>query len=141
MSDSFIGNVVEDKYRIESIIGRGGMATVYKATRLQIGDAVAIKVLHSDQLRDAQAKERFRREAWAAARLKHPNAVVIHDFGETAAGFVYLVMELVEGDSLRVMMKERRVFTASGALEIPTSGCAAPAAPLHEPLCHSHCVP
>jgi serine/threonine protein kinase len=141
MSDSLIGNVVEDKYRIESTIGRGGMATVYKATRLQIGDAVAIKVLHSDQLRDAHAKDRFRREAWAAARLKHPNAVIIHDFGETAAGLVYLVMELVEGDSLRVMMKERRLFTAPGALEIVTQVCAALDAAHQQQIVHRDVKP
>src|SRR5213593_2140531 len=92
--DQFIGKVIEDKYRIDSKIGVGGMATVYRATRLLIGDTVAIKILHADQLRDSQGVERFRREAQAAARLKHPNAVTIYDFGVSADGMVYLVMEL-----------------------------------------------
>ena len=73
--DPLIGRVLDERYRLAAMIGSGGMATVYRATRLQIGDEVAVKVLHAEQVRDPQGAERFRREAQAAARLKHPNAV------------------------------------------------------------------
>jgi serine/threonine protein kinase len=101
------------------------MATVYRATRLLIGDTVAVKILHADQLRDAQAPERFRREAQAAARLKHQNAVTIYDFGVSDDGLVYLVMELVEGQSLRRMIKEQGPLLPSVAAEIIAQACAA----------------
>jgi serine/threonine protein kinase len=101
------------------------MATVYRATRLLIGDTVAVKILHPEQLRDPQAPERFRREAQAAARLKHQNAVTIYDFGISDGGIVYLVMELVEGQSLRWLIKEQGPLVPSAASEIMTQVCAA----------------
>ena len=73
-AEALIGRVLDAKYRLEGIIGAGGMGTVYRATRLMIGDTVAIKIMHSEFVNDDEA-ERFRREAQAAARLKHPNAV------------------------------------------------------------------
>ncbi len=118
--DPRIGTVIEEKYRIDSRIGSGGMATVYRATRLLIGDQVALKLLHAEQLPDPQTAERFRREAQAAARLKHPNAVSIYDFGVSPDGLVYLVMELVEGQSLRRLIKEQGPLTPSAASEILT---------------------
>jgi serine/threonine protein kinase len=124
-ADSLIGNTIDDKYRIESILGAGGMGTVYLCTRLMIGDTVAIKVLHIDRVSDAQAVERFRREAQAAARLKHPNAVSIYDFGVSNNGLVYLVMELVEGESLRSLIKQQGPLTPSAAGEILSQICAA----------------
>ena len=81
------------------------MGTVYRATRLMIGDVVAIKILHSQQVAEPHAIERFRREAQAAARLKHQNAVAIYDFGVSNEGLVYLVMELAEGQSLRDIIR------------------------------------
>ncbi len=123
--DEFIGKTIEEKYRIDSRIGAGGMATVYRGTRLLIGDAVAIKILKAEQLKDPQAPERFRREAQAAARLKHPNAVTIYDFGVSGDGIIYLVMELAEGQSLRQLMRERGPLSAVAAAEIVTQVCAA----------------
>jgi serine/threonine-protein kinase len=90
-----------------------------------IGDAVAIKVLHAEQVADPQAAERFRREAQAAARLKHPNAVSIYDFGVSEVGLVYLVMELVEGQSLRDILKQQGPLTPPAAAEVMTQACAA----------------
>src|SRR6266498_2314153 len=96
-----VGRTIENKYRLDSLLGTGGMGAVYEATRLHIGDKVAVKILHPEQGTDPHAAERFRREAQIAARLKHPNAVSIYDFGVSADGLMYLVMELVEGQSLR----------------------------------------
>ncbi len=123
--DTRLGLTLDNKYRIDARIGAGGMATVYRATRLLIGDAVAVKILHPDQVRDPQATERFRREAQAAARLKHPNAVAIYDFGVSETGLVYLVMELVEGQSLRHLIKDQGPLLPSAAAEILTQVCGA----------------
>ncbi|MBA3440408.1 MAG: protein kinase [Pyrinomonadaceae bacterium] len=96
-----IGRVLDDKYRLDAWLGEGGMGTVYRATHLLIDRPVAIKVLNANLVADAAAQERFRREARAAGRLRHPNAVAITDFGQTADKTVYIVMELLEGRSLR----------------------------------------
>jgi serine/threonine-protein kinase len=122
--NSLIGQFIDDRYRIDAVIGKGGMGTVYRATRLLIGDEVAIKVLHIGQ-EDPQAAERFRREAQAAARLKHPNAVSIYDFGVSKDGLQYLVMDLVEGKSLRTITKEQGPLSLSLVSEIASQVCAA----------------
>ena len=122
--DPVTGSTIADKYRIDARLGAGGMGAVYRATRLLIGDEVAVKILHSEQT-DPRAAERFRREAQAAARLKHPNAVNVYDFGITEQGLQYLVMELVEGESLRRIIKQQGPITPSASAEIINQVCAA----------------
>ncbi len=97
--------IVEGKYRLEQLIAHGGMGSVYRATHLPLERAVAIKILRSEFLTDATARERFNREARAAARLKHPNIVSVYDSGHLPNGSAYLVMELIEGRSLREEMR------------------------------------
>jgi len=121
--DPRLGKSIDGRYRIDGLVGVGGMGTVYRATRLLIGDEVAIKILHPDQT-DANSSERFRREAQAAARLKHPNAVSIYDFGVSADGLQYLVMEFVEGESLREATKQGPLGFAA-VVEIISQVCAA----------------
>ena len=123
--DPRIGATLEGKYRIDARIGAGGMATVYRATRLMIGDAVAVKILHAGTLQDSGAPERFRREAQAAARLKHNNVVTVHDFGVADDGTIYLVMELVEGESLRRVIEQGGSLPPADAAEILDQACAA----------------
>jgi serine/threonine protein kinase len=123
--DLLVGKTIEGKYRIDSKLGAGGMGAVYRAHRLLIGDEVAVKILHPRHVSESQATERFRREAQAAARLKHPNAVSIYDFGVTNDGLVYLVMELVEGQSLREIIKQQGPLTPSAAAEVINQVCAA----------------
>lgn len=123
--DPLIGCSIDGRYRLDSLIGRGGMGAVYSATRLLIGDEVAIKILHTDQTGDANAAERFRREARAAARLKHPNAVSIYDFGVSSEGLQFLVMELVEGRSLREVTKTQGPLDAALVADIASQICAA----------------
>ncbi|MBV9609821.1 MAG: serine/threonine protein kinase [Acidobacteria bacterium] len=125
VGDPLLGRVIDGRYRIEAEIGAGGMATIYRATRLQIGDAVAVKVLRSELLREPQFAERFRREAQAAARLKHPNVVAIYDFGVSAEGVIYLVMELIEGSNLRTIIKDSAPMPSALAAEIVRQVCAA----------------
>jgi serine/threonine protein kinase len=122
---SMIGHVIDRKYRLDAKIGFGGMGDVYQASRLLIGDQVAIKILHAAHVSDPQAGERFRREAQAAARLKHPNAVSIYDFGVTSEGLVYLVMELVEGQNLRQIIKQQGPLPPATVSEITNQVCAA----------------
>jgi serine/threonine protein kinase len=124
LNDPLNGRTIEGKYRLDAKLGAGGMGSVYRATRLVIGDEVAIKILHAEQ-NDQRAAERFRREAQAAARLKHPNAINIYDFGVTEDGLQYLVMELVEGESLRRIIKQQGPLTPSAAAEIIRQVCAA----------------
>ncbi len=119
-----IGASIGGRYRIDEKIGAGGMGTVYRARRLLIGDDVAVKILHFEIMSDPQAVERFRREAQAAARLKHPNAVMIYDFGVSEDGLLYLVMELVEGQSLRQIIRERGPLSPQTATEIVSQVCA-----------------
>ena len=123
--DPMIGQVIDGRYRIESKLGAGGMGTVYRAQRLQIGDHVAVKILAGNQLGSDGAGERFLREAQMTARLKHPNAVSIYDFGTAAAGFHYLVMELVEGQNLRQLIRARGPLAPAVAVEIMAEACAA----------------
>ena len=124
-SDPHLGRVIDNKYRIDAVIGAGGMATIYRATRLHIGDLVAIKVLHPEFLREPKFTERFQREAQAAARLKHPNVVTIHDFGVCDDGLIYIVMELVEGPNQRTIIKERGPMGSAHAATIVRQVCAA----------------
>lgn len=97
--------VIEGKYRLEQLIAHGGMGSVYRATHLPLERAVAIKILRPEFLADSTARERFNREARAAARLKHPNIVAVYDSGHLPNGSAYLVMELIEGRSLREEMR------------------------------------
>ncbi|MEW6210412.1 MAG: SUMF1/EgtB/PvdO family nonheme iron enzyme [Acidobacteriota bacterium] len=121
--EKLIGACIGTRYRIDEKIGAGGMGTVYRARRLLIGDDVAIKILHLEIMSDPLAVERFRREAQAAARLKHPNAVMIYDFGVSEDGLLYLVMELVEGQSLRQIIRERGPLAPQTATEIVSQVC------------------
>lgn len=80
-ADPLLGRTLDRKYLLEAQLGCGGTGTVYRARRVLIGDVAAVKILHADQMRDVRTVERFRRETKAAARLKHPNAVVVYDTG------------------------------------------------------------
>src|SRR5947209_9506322 len=107
----------------------GGMRTVYRRTDLLIDRPVAIKVLNPRYVEDEAAQTRFRREARAAGRIQHTNAVTVTDFGRTAEGLVYIVMELLEGHTLRdVLAREAPLDTAravSMMLQVGTAGGAA----------------
>lgn len=90
-------------------LGRGGMGAVYAARQISLERNVAIKLLPAELSRNPAAAERFRREARALAKLNHPNIVSVHDFGETADGSFYFVMEHVEGSDLHQLIREGRI--------------------------------
>src|SRR6185436_3307023 len=91
-----IGTIIDGKYEIEGYLGRGAMGVVYRARQINLDRSVAIKVLSDDATRGA-ALDRFRREALVIARLRHPNIVTIHDFGDVEGSGAYLVLELLDG--------------------------------------------
>jgi serine/threonine protein kinase len=96
------------KYRVLEPLGRGGMARVYRAYHPQLDRYVAIKVLRSDLVDDEDFLARFRREAQAVAALRHPNIVQVYDF-DVEQGVSYMVMELLEGDTLKARLNDYRV--------------------------------
>jgi serine/threonine protein kinase len=98
-SQGRIGSVIKDKWRVDARIGSGGMAAVYAATHRN-GNRVALKMLHMEMSRDATLRQRFLREGYVANQVAHPGAVRILDDDVAEDGCVFLVMELLEGESL-----------------------------------------
>ena len=98
--DPLLGETLEGRYVIEAVLGRGGMATVYRAHHKLVELPCAIKVLAPQFALDATLRERFRREAQSAERLAHPNIIEIKDQGETPEGLPFLCMEWLRGASL-----------------------------------------
>ncbi len=113
-----IGSVLDGRYRIDAILGAGGMGRVYRAEHTGIGRPVAIKVLHSDLNRNREAAQRFQREAIASGRLDHPNIVNVSDFGIVDDGPCYLVMEVLEGESLGTRLERDKRIPWREALQI-----------------------
>jgi serine/threonine protein kinase len=103
--DPNIGKLVADRYRIVSMVGRGGMGVVYKAEHSNIDRIVAIKMLHPHIVADAETVKRFQQEAHAVSRVEHPHNVRIYDFGMTDLGQPFIVMDYIEGGSLREVLK------------------------------------
>src|SRR5580700_978610 len=112
------------RYRLERRLGRGGMGTVYKATDTSLERAVAVKLIREDLVASSEATERFRREAKAAAAFAHPNLVTVHDFGVDLDTRVFLVMELLEGFTLRQRFEQQKNFTPQQILEVLGGVCA-----------------
>jgi eukaryotic-like serine/threonine-protein kinase len=111
--DPLIGRTLDEKYRIEERLGAGGMGAVYRARHLSMDRPVAIKVLHQRFVENEAARVRLQIEARAAVRLQHANAVSVTDFGQTSEGCVYIVMELLEGRTLReILSREAPIETA-----------------------------
>ena len=100
-----IGSTVAGKYRIEHVLGQGGMGTVYKATHLLLDRPVALKVLHSGRLELPNATERLLREGRSLARLRGRHVARLLDVEKLESGFCYLVLEYLEGEDLRVVLK------------------------------------
>ena len=105
------------RYRLDELIGRGGMASVWRATDTVLGRDVAVKRLHAGLLADEEHAERFRREALLVARLSHPNLVHLLDRGEDDHG-PYLVMELVEGENLKTRVRREGALPPAEAARI-----------------------
>jgi len=117
-SSDWAGDIVGGRYRLESPIGRGGMATVWRAVHLDLNRPVAVKFLTIHGGHPEQVKDRFLREARIAAAVRHRNVVDITDFGTTPDGRPFMVMELLEGKSLAERMNEQPLFGVPDVIRI-----------------------
>ncbi len=114
-----VGRLLDDRYRVESVIARGGMATVYLATDTRLDRSVAVKVMHRALAEDPEFVRRFTREAQASAKLSTPEVVAIHDQGtDRQTGLAYLVMEHVRGINLRQLLLERGALSPAHAVSL-----------------------
>jgi len=120
--------LVGGRYEVGEVLGYGGMAEVHRGHDVRLGREVAVKILRSDLARDPTFQNRFRREAQAAAGLNHPAIVAVYDTGEdeSADGVTpYIVMEFVEGQTLREILKTEGQLAPSRAMEITAEVCSA----------------
>ena len=132
--------LLDGRYYLERRLGRGGMGTVYSATDRALERRVAVKVIREDLVGSADAAERFRREARIAASFAHPNVVTVHDFG-VADNRAFLVMELLEGGTLREGLWRHTRFPAARTLSILRHVCAALDAAHRRQLVHRDLKP
>jgi serine/threonine-protein kinase len=114
---SFVGKTVEGKYRIDALIGQGGMGAVYRAENTRIGKPVALKVLSRGYTPGSDSERRFLREARVAGSLGHPNIVEVFDLGNLDDGKPFQVMELLEGQSLAERIRNEGALPEREALE------------------------
>jgi len=133
--------LLDARYFLERRLGRGGMGTVYAASDRALERRVAVKVIREDLVGSAEAAERFRREARFAASFAHPNVVTVHDFGVTAGTRAFLVMELLQGGTLREGLWRQKRFPASRVLSILRDVCAALGAAHRRQLVHRDLKP
>ncbi len=116
--DPLLGAVLAGRYRIEQLVGAGGMGAVYRAAHVHMRKAVAVKVLHREMAAFPEVVARFEREAVAGGRIDHPNVVSASDFGQLDNGSFYLVLEYVEGQSLAKLVESTGALSAPRALSI-----------------------
>ncbi|MGE0547730.1 MAG: serine/threonine protein kinase [Kofleriaceae bacterium] len=113
-----VGQVLQGKYRVESILGQGGMGVVAACTHLALNDRVAIKMLRPDVLSDRDAIERFTREVQASVRLKSEHIARVLDVGVFDGGTPYMVMEFLEGQDLGIWLEQRKHLPKEWAVDI-----------------------
>jgi serine/threonine protein kinase len=126
--EEYVGEVLDEKYRLEHLLGKGGMGAVYLATHLGTERYVALKLISPQFMRNNEFVERFKREARAAGRLRHPNVVDVTDFGfaEVKTGQVaYLVMEYLDGCTLGDVLAEEKRLPLEWVADILDQVCSA----------------
>lgn len=128
--DPLVGTTLDGRYVIEECIGEGGMGRVYRAKHTRMSRNYAIKILFGDHAGDSRMRSRFAREAEAVSRLSHANVISVVDFGETAGGLLYLVMDLAAGEALAELMIREAPMAPDRAVKI--------LAKLAKGLAHAH---
>src|SRR4026209_1414650 len=116
--DSLVGTTLAGKYRIDARLNEGGMGTVYRATHVLMEKTVAIKGPRPALAADGKIVGRFSREARAASRISHPNALSVTDFGEDDNGIVFLVMEFLSGRTLKQLIRDEGPLPLQRVVEI-----------------------
>src|SRR5918995_712319 len=113
-----IGRLISGRYRLIAPLGEGGTATIWRALDEQLDREVAVKLLREQFGSDPGFANRFRHEARAAGSLSHPNIVPVYDYGTDTDGSQFIVMQLVEGDDLATLLRERSVLDTDDAVRI-----------------------
>src|SRR6267142_6709878 len=124
----YVGQVVDDKYHLEKLLGQGGMGAVFLATHLGTERYVALKLIAPQFMRNEEFVERFKREARAAGRLRHPNVVDVTDFGFASVRngqVAYLVMEYLDGCTLGDVLSEEKTLPLEWVVDILEQVCSA----------------
>jgi len=117
-TDDLLGKTLAGKYRVEERLSEGGMGTVYRGTHVLMDKTVAIKVLRPSLAADEKIVARFSREARAASKISHPNALSVTDFGESEGGIVFLVMEYLSGRTLKDVIQTEGPMPLDRAIAI-----------------------
>jgi serine/threonine-protein kinase len=117
--------VLDGRYELVALLGQDGLGTLYRARRLALGDQVAVRILRPDLVDNPQALERFRRQAFVAARIRHPNAMQIYDFIVSPDGTVYIVEELLSGKTLRELIRTEPGLGLSRVVSLFNQICGA----------------
>jgi len=138
--DPRVGTLLADRYRIDALVGEGGMGKVYSAEHVLMRKRLAVKVLHRELTSVPEVVQRFEREAMAAANIEHPNVAAATDFGKLPDGAVYLVLEFVSGRSLRDEIA-RGPFAVDRALAVARQIAAALAAAHSQGIVHRDLKP
>lgn len=126
-----IGDIIDSKYQIEKLMGKGGMGRVFRVNHLTLGKVFALKVIDLNDDTNVSTQNqiiRFKREAKALAKINHPNIVMVTDFGVTSQEIPYIVMEYIEGLTLRQMLQKNKTLSQKKVVQIGKQICAG----LHE---------
>ncbi len=113
-----LGQLVDGRYQLNALLGRGGMGLVFRAEHIGLRRHVAVKILHPSLLASSDVRNRFEREGYAVGRIKHPNCVEVYDRGRLSDGSLYLAMELLEGRSLADILEKEGQIAPGRALHI-----------------------
>ncbi|GAB4211849.1 MAG: hypothetical protein OHK0013_33970 [Sandaracinaceae bacterium] len=116
--DPYLGRVIDGRYRVESVLGEGGMGVVYLISHAVLGKRMALKVLRGDMARDTEVVQRFVQEAQSATQIGHPNIIDISDFGRMPDQSAYFVMEYLDGDSLTKVIARGGSIPTARAIHI-----------------------
>jgi len=133
--------IVDGKYRVDAVIGRGGMGAVFRARDVRLQRDVAIKIVRADLVSEPETQARFQREAQIIARLQHPAIVTVFDYGNLPDGAAFLIMEYVRGQDLRHVLKRERTLAPGRAVDLITGVAGGIEAAHHAGVLHRDLKP